>query len=815
MLLRFKRLVLGLAAICGSICLGPAPGMAVDLTRAVIVHPARLSTPEQKAVTMLVEEVEKRAHVRWTTAEQWPTDGTPVIAMGQTSAWTDFAKAWSETPPADLGALPTEGFHLESGVRGTSPAVLLTGKTPRAVLFAVGHLLRQLRLEPGHATLPDGYHITTSPKYPLRGHQLGYRPKTHSYDAWDLKIWEQYYRDLIIFGINAVELIPPRSDDAADSPHFPLPPLEMMTAMSKLADDYALDVWIWYPALDPDYSKPEQIEAAVKEWRAVFEKLPRIDAVLVPGGDPGHTPPRPLMNLLERQAKSLRSLHPNAQMWISPQGFSTVWLEEFLNILKSESPAWLTGLVFAPQVRIPLPELRAAVPARYPIRHYPDITHTRQCQYPVPDWDVAFAITEGRECINPRPVDEAAIFRLLQPNTIGFLSYSEGCNDDVNKAVWSALGWDPDRPVINILREYSRYFIGEKYTEGFAQGLLALERNWRGPLAANAGVETTLAQFQEMERRATPAQLLNWRFQQGLFRAYYDAYTRSRLLYETTLESQALERLRRADRTGTALALHDAAAILDRAQTEWVTTDRRDRIFQLAEALFQSIRMQLSVPRYQAIGVDRGASLDTVDYPLNNRRWLHEQFARIQGLKQETNRLAAINGILNWTNPGPGGFYDDLGNIARQPHLVRGLPFAADPASLFSSKTGFEEGDVVDEGDPAPEGALRLSWIDHAESLYDRPLKLVYPDLDPTARYRVRIVYGGDNPQRRIRLVAGENLEIHPMQLTEHPYRPEEYPLPPAAYAKGELTLSWTREPGKGGNGRGCQVAEIWLIRQP
>ena len=27
-------------------------------------------------------------------------------------------------------------------------------------------------------------------------------------------------------------------------------------------------------------------------------------------------------------------------------------------------------------------------------------------------------------------------------------------------------------------------------------------------------------------------------------------------------------------------------------------------------------------------------------------------------------------------------------------------------------------GDVVDEGDPAPEGALRFSWIDHAESLY-------------------------------------------------------------------------------------------------
>ena len=74
---------------------------------------------------------------------------------------------------------------------------------------------------------------TTAPEYPLRGHQLGYRPKTNSYDAWDLAQWEQYIRDLAVFGTNAIELIPPRSDDDADSPHFPLPPMEMMVGMSR------------------------------------------------------------------------------------------------------------------------------------------------------------------------------------------------------------------------------------------------------------------------------------------------------------------------------------------------------------------------------------------------------------------------------------------------------------------------------------------------------------------------------------------------------------------------------------------------------
>src|SRR5262249_45470598 len=156
----------------------------------------------------------------------------------------------------------------------------------------------------------------------------------------------------------------------------------------------------------------------------------------------------------------------------------------------------------------------------YPIRHYPDITHSWRCEYPVPDWDAAYAATEGREPINPRPLGEAAIFRATQPDTIGFLTYSEGCNDDVNKTVWSALGWDPAGAVTNILRDYSRYFIGDAWTEDFAEGLLGLEGNWRGALLTNETVFATLKKFQAMEVFTPPAQALaltnNWRFQQAL-----------------------------------------------------------------------------------------------------------------------------------------------------------------------------------------------------------------------------------------------------------------------------------------------------------
>jgi hypothetical protein len=777
--------------------LAPAGEQSMDLTHAVIVTPAGLSNPEKKAVAMLADEVEKRTQIRWRHSTTWPAEMVPVIAVGQETPLRELAKVAGRKIGLASSKLLAEGFHIQTDHGKGSPVIWIAGSDPRGVLFGVGHLLRKLHMEKHKTTLLANYQVTTAPHYPVRGHQLGYRPKTNSFDGWTLALWEQYLRDLVIFGANAVELIPPRSDDDADSPHFPLPPMEMMVGMSQLCADYGLDVWIWYPAMDSDYSDQKTVAFALKEWGQVFEKLPRIDAVFVPGGDPGHTRPRYLMDLLEKQTKVLQRHHPRATMWVSPQSFNRVWMDEFLDIMKTE-PAWLTGLVYGPQTRLTLEQLRAATPKKYPIRHYPDITHSRSCQYPVPDWDVAFAVTQAREGINPRPLGQARIFRLLQKYTNGFITYSEGCNDDVNKVIWSALGWAPEADVVEVLRDYSRYFVGPKYTDSFAQGLLALEKNWEGPVLTNANIYTTLQQFQMLEKAASPQDRLNWRFQQALYRAYYDAYVRSRLLYETQLEDEALGKLRAARRTGAVTALAEAEAILDRAVTRPVAADWRARVFELAEALYQSIRMQLSVERYQAISVGRGANLDTIDRPLNNRAWLLGRFAEIRRQAgSEAERLKQIDDIVNWTNPGPGGFYDDLGNTTCQPHLVRGPGFTQDPAFFASALMHFED---------RLQG--RKSWWDQALALYEAPLQMRYTGLDPKASYKVRVVYGPGS----IRLLANQKQEIHPP--LNRPYQAIEFNVPLEATAGGVLDLHWYGQAGRGGAGRGCQVAEVWLLRR-
>ena len=307
-----------------------------------------------------------------------------------------------------------------------------------------------------------------------------------------------------------------------------------------------------------------------------------------------------------------------------------------------------------------------------------------------------------------------------------------------------------------------------------------------------------------------------------LYRTYYDAYVQSQLIYETALKKQTLEKLRNARRTKTIVAMNEAEKILDRAVTERVAQDVRGRVFELGEALFQSIRMQLSVEKYQAIAVGRGANLNTIDFPLNNRLWLKQQFSEIRKPAPERERAERLDEIVNRQNPGPGGFYDDLGNLTQQPHLVRGPGFEKDPSLLESSVVSIVNpsegaaGAIAANSDFALIGmglqpAGPTSWWDLAETYYDTPLQMRYVGLDKSAQYKIRVVYVGD-PQRNMRLVADDKFEVHPLIKKE--LRPLEFDIPPAATADGELNLSWYQAPDSRGAGRGCQVAEIWLIKK-
>jgi hypothetical protein len=629
-----------LLVTCFSISLNisSARAASINLSKAVIVT-SSTDKVQINAAKMLRDEVEKRTRIALEIVPKIPAGNKIAIVIGTAK---DMPGKFS--PPSGLKVPDkAEGYAIWVDSNKT---VCLVGRDRRGALYATGKLLRTLNMRRDRVNLDSDVKISTAPVTEIRGHQIGYRPKTNAYDAWSIDIWEQYYRDMVAYGTNAVEFVPPESDDSDDSPHFPKPKLEMMTAMSQLADDYDLDVWIWYPVVDDDDLNERAIKKALKVREEVFKKLPRIDAIFIPGGDPGEVYPTQLFDLMKNLKVVLNKHHPKAQMWVSPQGFdfhgdAPGYLKVFYEEI-AKKPDWLDGVVFGPQVADNLKVLREKLPKQYKIRRYPDITHCLDAQYQVPDWDSAFHLTLYREPINPRPYAYAKIFRDWAKYTDGYITYSEGVNDDLNKFVWSCLGWDPDTNVEYILVDYSNYFISNKFADSFAQGLIGLEKNWQGPLIANYGVHDTLRIFREMELDATPQDKQNWRFQLALYRAYYDAYIRRRLIYETELEEQAMEVLRMATekKVDTLLALDKAEEILNKAQLEKVGLDLRARVYEMAEALFQSIRMQVSVERYEARSERRGGNLGLIDTSLNNSIKLRKTFANIRAMSGKRRRSA-------------------------------------------------------------------------------------------------------------------------------------------------------------------------------
>jgi hypothetical protein len=557
-----------------------------------------------------------------------------------------------------------------------------------------------------------------------------------------------------------------------------------------------VDYWIWTPA-EFDLNDAARRAETLDQWEAFYRACPRLDAVFFPGGDPGDNPPERVMPFLEEVAQRLAKYHPRAGVWISLQGFEKPAVDYFYAYLKEHAPAWLTGVVSGPSSP-PIIETRRRLPPRYRLRLYPDITHTVLCQYPVPWWDPAYAFTLGREPVNPRPRFYALIHNYFAPYSDGFSTYSDGINDDVNKTTWSALGWDPGASVRDILIEYARFFFRPDLAERAADGILALESNWEGPLAANGSVEATLALWSDLEAKA-PELNDNWRWRCLLLRAAYDAYTRRRLLYETRLEEEANAVLAGANTRGANAAMDAALEVLKRTETAPCCPDLRARIEAHGEALFRQIGFQTSVERHHAKNSERGAVLDFLDRPLNNRWWLEDEFTRLRATPSEDDRLARIEIIRTWEMPGPGSFYDDVGNVARSPHVLRGEGVHVNAEMESMAIPSF--GTWMDNC----RSRWRLAWL----SSMDWPLGIVYDGLDRQARYVVRVTGSGDAFPR----INGEH--VQPTAYSKVIGEFKEFPVPDKALTDGKLILTWDRPLEPGINWRQqSMLTEVWVLKR-
>eukprot|EP00729_Bicosta_minor_P017406 gene17406-7191_t len=275
---------------------------------------------------LLSNEIFRRSKVSWTVEPSGTSRSTSIEL--------------SIDPKAGVG---TEGYILSArmpartanssaalaGLHGDAGGVTVIGRDEAGLLFGVGRLLRLLapsqsegyKVAPSRTVLlPMPVGIKSAP-----GHQVGYRPKTNSYDGWTAEDYEQYVVDLAIFGTNMIELIPWKTDDVPFSPMFTLDPSPMLAAVSNA-----------------DYTDKATLKAAKAEWAEVFANMKRLDMVQIPAGDPGKRPPNELLAIGAIFSDALKTAFPKATLWIGPQEWSPTEMAEW-NAAIATGVEWMDG----------------------------------------------------------------------------------------------------------------------------------------------------------------------------------------------------------------------------------------------------------------------------------------------------------------------------------------------------------------------------------------------------------------------------------------------------------------------------------------
>ena len=312
----------------------------------------------------------------------------------------------------------------------------------------------------------------------------------------------------------------------------------------------------------------------------------------------------------------------------------------------------------------------------------------------------------------------------------------------------------------------------------------------------------------------------NWRLQMYCFRAYYDAYVQARFQHEMQVEGDARAAIAQAARSSDG-SVAAAERLLARP---WQGADARVakrwklRAFGLAEAINVSLGGGghwggMAVLQSQ----DPTLGLLTIDTPLSEKAHLRAVLKTVSALPTVSEKRAALLAIVGWTDPGAGGFYDQLGVVPRSQRLNAGFGSEADPQFLYAPLVSYDEGGA--EEAPLAQSTERISWFSYAQAYWNASVSLAYDGLDITARYRVRLVYvrGGDAGKSKPRLTAtgadGVEVIVHDAMVV-NVTAPLEFAVPQSATRGGRVRLDCRGPQGAGGMGRCCQIAEVWLLKE-
>jgi hypothetical protein len=668
---------------------------------------------------------------------------------------------------------------------GHGVSIMLAGRDHRGLLYAAGRLVRELYLSDEYISIDPGLIITSAPADALRAHQVITNTQCEDgfMDWGNAKDLRMHVDELILLGANGFEPTEP-----------------------QLLDGYLQELGI---DLFVKLKCQEIIDLNSFGDDAVtsfFNKYSGIDHITTYGGDAsGAVRPDLFFPHMERVLPLIMKGIPGVKWWYSNQcldDHAKDYDDYIFSYLQQNEPPWLYGMVYGPWTKRGIKVIRNDLPSQYQIRHFPEICHPRWSQYPVPEWDRIFAVVWPRnQSIYAMPTMMRNIYLATRENTVGALPYNHtGSYNDLNKFVWTYAGWDPEASIEEILRAYARLFFAHDFIKSpygsksiettrekligeavayVADALLLLEKNWLGPLSKNSSVESALDHWLTIADCIGGA-AENWRVDLFLNKARIDAQVKRKYDLEMNLERKAYEIMSNTAHGDIAKVRKEVEKELARIETE----------FQSKKDFLREMQRLGLTGRFG----DREEIAENIYTSFNDRYW-------ILNMLDECNSVEDLAGILDYENPGPGGFYDNLGVAGKQPHLVGQYAWKSDPGFVHTPIEWVDNKKDPDE---------RHSKLTHALARYDTPLEMNWCNLDKSATYEIRVVYNGPF-NIRIRCETDDGMVIH--DFIEKPGKDVVvFPVPTATTADGELKLRWTQDTAD--IMRGVSVSEIWLVKR-
>jgi hypothetical protein len=862
--------VLLLFLVVAGVALFSAPLSGAEFSRVYVQTGERAGAVEQNVAALLAERLSEPTGLPVRVGRTPPPaeDETLVVVLGLPEHHDALAALFEQhriAPLTDLEPGP-EGYLVRLLPDGV---LLAAGRDQRGVLYAAGEILRRAVIRQAAVDIPTGLDVRTAPAFEVRGTQFGQSgvaKRLAKVRPWTEAETQRVILDYALAGANTfpagagamfdfVKSFGLKTEGSFGANTGSGPP--EWTAKESIGR-------IGYLCL----SVPEARAAQLKRCAQKFSSSPTYDQVKFHGGDGGGCEcdlcePYGLtfIRLVEQMAAIVHKYHPTTKVYFTNQKFDNADDNAIFEYLQEEPRPWLWAWGYGPGSdattwqpghrqthRVDLfrypgfgpfdlypREILHQLPRRHALVYYNEITHWRYAQhayvqmYPRADRNGDLPPSTGHFIYERRP-DQALtivydrltfyawpryyhrVFNDLMRYSIGDVTHSSGHHDHFNQWMWQRLLWSPRRTVEDLVDEYCRTWFGPEAAPHMAKAVFLLEENIEEdsttPLADKAGVDELHLLVQEAGWKMPDwMRRTNWLWRMFLQKATIDKYTQRAVRQQNSV-------LRRVERlVEVALESDDPRGDVSdavRALDSLAPTPEMDRLCEEAARLGEESNDLFGV---------RSEGNFNLEHDFIGLGWVKRQLERARAASpSEARELLAM--ITDYENPGPGGYYDNLGTYNNAPHVVNGYPY--DHGQPYVAK-------MLSEGNRPSQRSMHFTQ-DEADGV-----ALHYDDLDPKARYRVRFTlvrpwfqerYSMRMNQKSQQILADDIVLAEDQQLPERMSDFFTFDVPPEATRDGEVTIRLRkaagvadgprdeREQWRNSGGWGTIVSEVWLMRQ-